>query len=85
VAEDVADLPSQCEETRKMSEKRWNHEKQMWEIDGQPCEGPVWQVTWRWDGGEQASRAFPNVDQGYSYYQMMQKDPRAFNVRWIPG
>jgi hypothetical protein len=64
-----------------MGEKEWNAEKGNWEIDGIPV---TYRVTWRSvdSGGEQHTRDFSDVDQGYSFYQDMQKSGGAYDVTW---
>ena len=64
-----------------MADKKWNAEKGVWEIDGTPV---TYRVTWTSDdpGGEQHTREFSDVDQGYSFYEDTKKSANAYSVTW---
>jgi hypothetical protein len=63
-----------------MSEKVWNKGSQQWEIDGVAV---TYRVTWRnIDTGAEEVREFDDVDQGYDFYQMMQRDAHSTGATW---
>lgn len=63
-----------------MGEKAWNAAAGRWEIDGVPV---TYRVTWKsMDSGEEHSREFNDVDQGYSYYEMKQRDANSYGATW---
>ncbi|MFC5216177.1 hypothetical protein [Streptomyces coerulescens] len=42
-----------------------------------------YRVTWKnIETGEECVKEFNDIDQGYDYYQMMQRDAYAIKVRW---
>jgi hypothetical protein len=63
-----------------MGEKNWNAERQIWEVDGVPC---TYRVTWKSvDGGEEHTREFTDVDQGYDFYLGLQKSAQSYGATW---
>lgn len=63
-----------------MNNKRWNPEKGNWEIDGNSV---IYRVSWKSiDDGDEHARDFTDVDQGYSFYESMQKTAGAIHVTW---
>lgn len=55
-----------------MSEKKWNKDIGNWEVDGTAV---TYRVTWKSiDTGETYMRDFTDADQGYDFYQMIQRD-----------
>jgi hypothetical protein len=63
-----------------MSKKEWNTASGNWEIDGIPV---TYRVSWKsMDDGEQHTREFTDVDQGYDFYEDMQKSAHSYAVTW---
>ncbi|MGW5097806.1 hypothetical protein ACWEQ1_26050 [Streptomyces nodosus] len=63
-----------------MAEKKMNPVTRRWEIDGVPI---TYRVTWKnINTGEEHAEDFNDVDQGYDFYQMMQRDAYAIKVTW---
>lgn len=63
-----------------MGEKKWNATTGRWEIDGVPI---TYRVTWKSiDTGEEHVRDFNDIDQGYDFYQLMQRDAYSIKVTW---
>lgn len=63
-----------------MSEKKMNPVTREWEIDGVPI---TYRVTWKSpDTGEDHSKDFVDVDNGYDFYQQMQRSVKASSVTW---
>lgn len=63
-----------------MGEKKWNAASGRWEIDGVPIR---YRVTWReFDSGEEHAREFDDVDQGYEFYRLMQRDANSYRATW---
>ncbi len=63
-----------------MGEKNWNAEKDRWEIDGVPIH---YRVTWKSiDDGEEHTREFTDVDQGYDFYQQKQRSRHSYGATW---
>lgn len=64
--------------TEPPSGKRWNGSN--WEVDGEQV---TYRVTWRSsDDDSTHQREFTDIDQGYSFYEMVQKDARSHGARW---
>ena len=60
--------------TGEASGKRWDGQR--WLVDGEPV---TYRVAWTTDGEPHEER-FTDIDQGYSFYELMQKDANAFGV-----
>lgn len=58
------------------SGKHWDGRR--WLVDGEPV---TYRVAWT-TGGELHEKHFTDIDQGYSFYELMQKDANAFGVTW---
>ena len=57
--------------------KQWDGHK--WTVDGVPV---TYRVTWKTYDGEFHERDFSDVDQGYSFFEDMQKGATAHSVTW---
>lgn len=57
--------------------KQWDGSR--WTVDGVPV---TYRVTWRTDGGVHHQEEFSDIDQGYSFYEAMQKSANAYGVTW---
>lgn len=69
-----------------MAEREWNDKTRTWEVDGNPL---TYRVSWKTGHGEQHSRDFASIDDGYEYYQWLKKSPRlmenglyAVDIQW---
>lgn len=64
-----------------MSEKAWNADAGRWEIDGVPV---TYRVSWTSvdPAREQHTKEFTDVDQGYSFYEQMQRTAGTYAVTW---
>lgn len=60
-----------------VGDKVWNDATDNWEKDGQPY---TYRVTWSDIEGNQSTKDFADVDQGWDYYQDRQKD--SFGATW---
>ncbi|KYH45441.1 hypothetical protein AZH51_16065 [Branchiibius sp. NY16-3462-2] len=56
---------------------QWDGAK--WTVDGVPV---TYRVTWKTYDGEDHEREFTDIDQGYSFYEDMQKGASAYRVTW---
>lgn len=56
--------------------KYWDGQR--WFVDGEPV---TYRVAWT-TNGEPHEERFTDIDQGYSFYELMQKDADVFGVRF---
>ena len=79
---ELSDTRNDDDETgfRDASGKRWNAEKDRWEIDGEPIS---YRVSWKnIDEPGEFERIFTDVDQAYDFYQSKRKSYGSYGATY---